>query len=195
MIITSIFALVIFCACGKEKKPTTLTAPELISQGWTKFEAGNFSGAGGDFDAAIGLDTTANEAYLGLGWAELRQSHGGLAEIAFLKYLSRVSVSDTAEAGLALAYLADAKFQDAITSAKAVLLSNSTWTFSHDSNINHLDLKLVIVQSYYETADYAQSLAAIKLYFDSSFNPGDVNTYEGRVALAEKIQSLNEGIS
>ena len=197
LLIASFFALVIFCGCGGDKGPTIVTAEELISQGWPKFVAGNFSGASGDFSAAIALDSSANnyEGLLGLGWAELRQSHGGLAEKAFLKYLSKVSVSDDAEAGLALAYLADAKFEDAIVSANAVLLSNSDWTFSHASSINHLDLKLVIVQSYYETADYSQSLAAIKLYFDSSFNPGDVNTYEGRVALAEKIQSLNEGIS
>ncbi len=197
LLITLIFALVIFYGCGGKKGPKTLTAPELIDQGWTKFKAGDFSGASGDFKAALGLDSTATnyDALLGLGWTELRQNHGGLSEKAFLAYLSKVSDSNDAKGGLALAYLADDKFEDAITSANAVLSSNPDWAFSNDTNMNQLDVKLVLVQSYYETADYAQSLAAIKLYFDSSFNPGDVNTNEGRIALAKKIQSLNEGIS
>ena len=185
LLMISFFTLAIFCGCGKDKGPTKLTASELIDQGWIKFEAGNFSGASGDFSAAIALDSTATSytGLLGLGWAELRQSHGGLAEIAFLKYLSKVSVSNDAKAGLALAYLADTKFEDAIASANAVLLSNSGWTFSHASSINHLDLKLVIVQSFYETADYEQSLEAIKLYFDSAFNPGEI----GRASCRERV--------
>jgi hypothetical protein len=59
--------------------------------------------------------------------------------------------------------------------------------------MNHLDLKLVLVQSYYEIADYSQSLDAIHQYFDSSFNPGDPNTYQGRTALADKIKTLYTG--
>jgi hypothetical protein len=191
-----LFLTLLVYGCGKDDNGGGggQTAAELIDQGWIKFDAGNFSGASSDFSAAIALDSTAKdyEGLLGLGWAELRRSSAGLAEKAFLKYLSKVSSSDNAKAGLAMAYLADDKFSDAITSAKAVLLSNSDWSF-RDGSMNHLDLKLVIVQGYYETADYEQSLAAINQYFDSSFNPGDLNTYQGQTALKAKITTLYTG--
>ena len=189
-----VFSLFVIYGCGKNGDGVGPTAEELIDQGWTKFKAGNFSGAGEDFNAALGLDTSAHEAYLGLGWAELRQSHGGLSENAFLIYLSKTSDSEyQARGGLALAYLAQAKFQDAITTANVVLSAVSAWAFSPDTNINHLDLKLAVVQSYYGIGDYAQCLEAIQTYFDSAFNPGDVNTDQGREALAEKIESLYTG--
>ena len=179
--------------CGKETVEPP-TASELIDQGWDKFATGGFSGASGDFNAALGLDAAAYEAYLGLGWAELRQNHGGLAENAFVIYVDSTSDSEyQARGGLALAYLAQAKFQDAITTANVVLSAVPAWTFSNDGNINHLDLKLALVQSYYEIGDYTQCLDAIQTYFDSAFNPGDVNTDQGREALAEKIESLYTG--
>jgi tetratricopeptide (TPR) repeat protein len=186
--------LLLVYGCGGKGGPHTQTAAELIKQGWDKIDAGDFSDASGDFNAALGLDATAYEAYLGLGWAELRQSHGGLAENAFVIYVD--STSDDAyqgRGGLALAYLADGKFEDAVTTAEVVLSANPTWSFSHDGNINYLDLELVIVQGYYEMAEYVQCLDAIHAYFDASFNPGDVNTDQGREALAEKIESLYTG--
>jgi tetratricopeptide (TPR) repeat protein len=167
---------------------------KLIEQGWAKLDAGDFSGASGDFNAALGLSATAYDAYLGLGWSELRQSHGGLAVNAFVIYVD--STSDDkyqGRGGLALAYLADGEFQGAVTTAGVVLTAVPNWSFEHDGSINYLDLELVIVQGYYEMAEYEQCLDAIHTYFDSSFNPGDVNTNQGREALAEKIESLYTG--
>ncbi len=192
-LIIGIATFLLLQGCGKEsvKRPT---ASELIEQGWTKFDVGDYSGASGDFNAALGLDAAAYEAYLGLGWVELRQSHGGLAENAFLIYVDSTSDDQyQGRGGLALAYLAGGKFQDAVTTAKVVLSADSSWAFSRDGSINYLDLELAIVQSYYEMAEYQQCLDAIHTYFDSSFNPGDVNTNQGREALAEKIESLYTG--
>jgi len=191
-----IFLSILFLVygCGGNGGGNGITAEQLIEQGWTKFKAGNFSGAGGDFNAALGLDANAYEAYLGLGWTELRQSHGGLAENAFVIYVDSTSDAQyQARGGLVLAYLAQAKFQNAITTANVVLSAVSAWTFSNDGNFNHLDLKLALVQSYYEIAEYTQCLDAINTYFDQAFNPGDVNTDQGREALAEKIESLYTG--
>ena len=191
-ILSAIFLLVY--GCGGKGGPTTVTPEELTKQGWAKLDAGDFSGASGDFNAALSLDANYYDAYLGLGWAELRQSHGGLAEDAFVIYVDSTSDDQyQGRGGLALAYLAGGKFQDAVTTAEVVLSADPTWAFSHDGSINHLDLELAIVQSYYEMAEYQQCLDAIRTYFDSSFNPGDVNTDQGRETLAEKIESLYTG--
>lgn len=144
-----LWTLILFCSllllygCGKEKKGGALTAQQLIDQGWVKFSAGNDAGAGGDFNAAIGMDTSKHEAYFGLGWAELRQSHGGMAENAFATYLLKEPNASNvidAKAGLALAYHAQQKFQDAIIQANTVLSSAPNWSFSRDNRINYLEL-------------------------------------------------------
>ncbi len=197
LLMISFFALVIFCGCGKDEVTNPITAPELIDQGWDKFETGNFSGASGDFSAALALDSTANgyDGLLGLGWAELRRSNAGLARKAFVAYLDSIPDSVDGKAGLSLASLAEQNFQVAIDNALSVLSSAPSWIFGRDNNFNHLDLKLVLVQGYYLSANYEQSLAAINLYFDSAFNPGDVNTDQGRDALAKKIQTLYDIVS
>lgn len=184
--------LFLLYGCGKDEVKK-ITAEELIKQGWAKFDAGDDPGASADFNAALGLDPEADEAYLGLGWAELRQSHAGLAEGPFTTYLSKVSDSDDAKAGLALAYHAQDKFEDAINMAEEVLSSDPTWSFSpHAPGINYLDLALILADSYYETAEFSQSLTVVQQYFDSNFVV-DPDTPEGRKQLADKLENLYTG--
>ena len=194
-IVIPLVSFLLFYGCGKEEKGGGLTAQQLIDQGWVKFSAGNDAGASGDFNAAIGLDSSKHEAYFGLGWAELRQNHAGMAENAFVTYLLKDPNSSNAidaKAGLALAYHANKKFQEAIDQANSVLSSAPSWSFSKDSRINHLDLALILAESYYAIANFSQSLAMVNLYFDPSFT-ADITTSEGRAKLADKLQDLYTG--
>jgi tetratricopeptide (TPR) repeat protein len=130
-----LFFLLMFCACGDDDDGVTVTAAELTDQGWTKFEVGDFDGAVADFKAAIGLDAGYAEAYLGLGWAELRRTRAGLAEEAFINNLAKSSTWENhAKGGLALACHAQKKFEDAIQYAQDLLSSYPQWSFSHDTN-------------------------------------------------------------
>jgi tetratricopeptide (TPR) repeat protein len=185
-------SLLLLCGCHKKEPSKPPSAAELISQGWAKFGAGDDAGAIGDFNAAMGLTADTNDAYLGLGWAELRQSQAGLAEEAFVTYLAKYPNQIDAEAGLAIAYHAVSKPQDAIDQANAVLSSAPTWSFSHDSRANYLDLALVLADSYYEIGEFSQSLTVVQHYFDSGFNP-DLSTDSGRAQLAAKLDSLYTG--
>ena len=186
-------SLLFIYGCGKEGKHKQ-TAQELIDQGWAKFATGNFTGASADFNAANGLTTDTTEAYLGLGWAELRRNNAGLAEKAFVTYLAKVSDSNDAKAGLALAYDAQDKFQNAISMAEEVLQSAPTWMFSHDPKINHLDLAYVLADSYYSIANFSQSLVTVQHYFNlPDFKP-DINTDQGRTELANKIEELYQQV-
>jgi len=191
-IMISLCPLLLLCDCG-EDNGIKITAEKLIEQGWAKFKAGNSSGASADFNAALGLDAEANEAYLGLGWAELRQTNAGLAEDAFVTYLSRTfSSEDDAKAGLALAYDAQDKFEDAIDNAEDLLASDPTWSFSHDSETNYLDVALVLAYGYYGIANFSQSLLVVQQYFDPNFVV-DPNTPEGKKQLADKLEGLYTG--
>lgn len=187
--------LLFYFSCEDDKGVTPPTPGELIQKGWLKFEAGNFAGAGSDFSAALSISTNASDssgAFLGLGWAQLRQNQAGLAENSFVEYLFLTPGSDDGRAGLAFAYWAQRKFQSAIDTANVVLSSNSTWSFGHDPSINHLDLRLLLAQSYYELANFSTSLEIVQQYFDQGFNV-DVSTPKGKTDLAEKIWSLWTG--
>ena len=199
LLIVFLTGTLLFCLSCEEKGVDRVTASELIDKGWLKFKAGNLAGAGSDFSAALSISTNATDssgAFLGLGWAQLRQSQAGLAENSFVEYLfltpgSNDELND-GRAGLASAYWAQGKFQSAIDTANVVLSSNSTWSFGHDPSINHLDLRLLLAQSYYELANFSTSLEIVQQYFDQGFNV-DVSTPKGKTDLAEKIWSLWTG--
>jgi tetratricopeptide (TPR) repeat protein len=192
LIAAFLFSLVLLCSCGDDGEDGGPSAQELIENGWAKFSAGDYSGAASDFNAALGLDPDANDAYLGLGWAELTRSNAGLAEDAFLTYTSLASGSNDARAGLALAYHAQDKFDDVVDVALEVLSADPPWSFGPDPEINHLDVALILAEAYYETGNYDQSLSTVQEYFDPQFNV-DTSTDEGRAQLAAKLQSLYTG--
>ncbi len=196
LLIVVLVGTLLFCLSCEDKGVEKITAGELIQKGWLKFEAGNFAGARSEFTAALSISTSAgdsSETLLGLGWAELRQSQAGLAEKSFVEYLGFNSGSDDGSAGVALAYLAQAKFQSAIDAANAVLSSNSSWSFGHDPSIDHLDLRLLLAQSYYELADFDKSLEIVR-YFEPGF-PADPDTPEGRRSLGDMIEGLWERVA
>ncbi len=189
-----ISSFLLLCGCGGDGDgPTEPTAPELTADGWIKFGAANYAGAASDFEAAIGLDPDYQQAYLGLGWTRLYQQSAGLAESALKAYSLKLGTSDNdAIAGLALAYHAQDKLEDAMDQANQLLSSNPVWNFSHDPSTNYLDIALVLAHGYYETGQFAGCLNVVQQYFDSGFNV-DPSTDQGRDQLAAKLESLYTG--
>ena len=188
-------SLLLVYGCGEDDDGGGQSAQQLINQGWAKFGAGDHAGASADFNAALGLDPQAYEAYFALGWAELRMSHAGLAQNAFETYLDSVSSGSNipdAKAGLALAYHAQDMFNDAIDAAEEVLGANPTWSFSRAPSIDYQDLALILAQSYYEIGDFDQSLQAVRDFLDPAFS-ADTSTPEGRKQLADKLEDLFTG--
>jgi tetratricopeptide (TPR) repeat protein len=192
--LTLISSLLLLCSCGGDDNgPTEPTAAQLTADGWVKFSAGNYGSAASDFEAAIGLDPDYKEAYLGLGWTRLYQQSAGLAESALKAYTLKLGTSDNdATAGLALAYHAQDKLEDAIDQASQLLSSNPGWSLSRDPSANYLDIALVLAHSYYETGQFASCLNVVKQYFDSGFDI-DPSTDQGREQLAAKLESLYTG--
>jgi outer membrane protein assembly factor BamD (BamD/ComL family) len=182
--------LFFYSSCEK-KGVKKVTAGELIQQGWLKFEARDFVGAESDFSAALSISTNTGDssgAFLGLGWAELKQNNGGLAENSLGKYLSLVPGVNDGRAGLAFACYTPPqnKFREAIDTANVVLSSNPSWAFSHDASIDSIDLHLLLAQCYYDIAIYDSSLLQVKTHFPNF--EVDVNTSGGRDSLASKIE-------
>jgi len=188
LIVILMGTLILYSSCEK-KGGGKITPGELIQQGWAKFEAKNFAGAGSDFSAALSISTNSNDssgALLGLGWSQLRQNAGGLAENSLVKYLLLTPGESDGRAGLAFSYPTTDKFREAIDTANVVLSSNPTWAFSHDDNIDSTDLHLLLAQCYYDIAIFDSSLTQVREYYDPNFWV-DVNTPAGKIALGEKI--------
>jgi tetratricopeptide (TPR) repeat protein len=195
LLIVLLTGTLLFCLSCEDKGVERVTASELIAKGWQKFESGAFAGARSDFSAALRISASASDSsggFLGLGWAQLRQNQAGVAENNLIEYLNLSPGSNDGRAGLALAFLAQEKFESAIDTADAALSSDSSWTFGHDSSVDYLDLRLLMAQGYYALANYSESLKIIQGYFDSSFIV-NIDTPEGRIDLAEKIESLWTG--
>ena len=184
--------LLLAYGCGDDDDGIDQSAEKLTEQGLAKVDAGDYAGASADFNAALGLDPEFYDAYLWLGWAELRQNNAGLAEDAFVTYLAEKTTSNDAKAGLALAYDAQDEYEGTIDAAEELLSSDPTWTFSRDSEANYLDVALVLAYGYYMTADFAKSLQVVQDFFDPGFSV-DTSTSEGREQLAVKLDSLYTG--
>ena len=193
LLIAALLSFVLLAyGCGNDDDGIGQTAQQLTEQGLVKFDAGDYAGASADFNAALGLDPEFYDAYLWLGWAELLQNNAGMAEDAFVTYLAEKAGSNDARAGLALAYDAQDEYEGTIDPAEELLSSDPTWTFSHDSETNYLDVALVLAYGYYMTADFAESLRVVQDFFDPGFS-ADTSTPEGRVQLAVKLKSLYTG--
>ena len=184
--------LLLAYGCGDDDDGIDQSAEKLTEQGLAKFDAGDYAGASADFNAALGLDPEFYDAYLWLGWAELKLNNAGLAEDAFLTYLAEKTTSNDAKAGLALAYDAQDEYEGTIDAAEELLSSDPTWTFSRDSEANYLDVALVLAYGYYMTADFAECLQVVQDYFDPAFSV-DTSTSEGQQQLADKVNSLYTG--
>jgi tetratricopeptide (TPR) repeat protein len=192
LIIAILMVTPLFYFSCEEKGVGRVTPGELIEKGWLKFVAGNFAGAKSDFSAALSISTNAGDssgALLGLGWAELRQDQGGLAENSLIKYLDfgpELPGLNDGRAGLAFAYHTTEKFREAIDTANVVLSSNPTWAFSHDASVDSNDLHLLLAQCYCLIAIFDSSLIQVREYYDPNFWV-DVSTPAGKFALGEKI--------
>lgn len=192
LLLVVFITLLLVVGCGEENGPTEVTAQQLTDQGWTKFAAGDYSGASADFEAAIGLDSTYSLAYFRLGWSRLYESSAGLAQEAFKKYVSQTSGSNDTWAGLALACHAQDEFEDAIDNATQLLSSDPSWSFSADPSTNYLDVALVLAHSFYVTAQFQSCLDVVNQYFDPNFSVS-LDTDQGRSDLATKLNSLYTG--
>jgi hypothetical protein len=193
LLIVILTGTLLFCLSCEKKGGGKITPGELIQQGWLKFEGQNFTGAESDFSAALSISTNATDssgALLGLGWAELRQNQGGLAENSFIKHLLLSPGVNDGRAGLAFAYstyFTTDKLRKAIDTANVVLSSNPTWFFGHDNSIDSTDLHLVLAQCYYLSAIFDSSLIQVRDYYDPTFW-ANVNTPGGRDTLGMKIE-------
>lgn len=186
-----IYLLILFIFnCGEDNgfKPPNKEAKELTDDGWQKFEYSGYQNALTKFKEAMNIDSNYAEAYSGAGWASARLTNLSDAVSYFIQCISLNSSHVDAHAGLAFVYNAKKEYQLSINSGNNALSYNAQWTFEHDQTISHHDLHLILAENYFALSNYSESLNHVSI-----LNPlftADIDTFEGKSALAEEIERL-----
>ena len=163
---------------------------DMSSYGWNLYESGDYVEALDWFTTAIKQDSSHSDAYNGVGWTmgHLRQADSSV--YYFNKYLEKDSTSFTDildfYAGLSFAYNAIGNDAMARVFAQTYFFGNQNseigdpdWCFCHKTDINQLDVRLVLAISEYRLGLFNNSQSSINAaYSDLSkqLNSGESNS-------------------
>ena len=178
------------------------TEEELADYGWIMYEERNFIDARDWFGDAIKKDTLYNDSYNGMGWTmgHLRQADSSV--YYFEKFLAMdTSFSNILDfhAGLSFAYNALGKNAEARTNCNIFFgkqnpILDAPWYFSHNDNINYLDVRLILAVSEFRLAFFENCQDSINKIYQAIGSSTAVNedytTVTGRSALAVHLATL-----
>ena len=173
-----ILSLLSFFSCEDNGGEPVGSAEELITSGWVKFEAGEYTSAINDFNSAITKDASAFEAYSGIGWSQIRLDRIDEAEINYLTALDGNYAGKEVLAGLAAISLATEEYTTAIGYAESILNIDPDWVFEHDNTVDYKDVWLIVATAYFHEGDFAEVELAIQ-NIDSAYSisENDSNTW------------------
>lgn len=189
------------------RKTITPTEEELAAYGWVLYDEGNWLESNHWFGESIIEDSSYQDGYNGLGW-----TFGKLQEPdSSVKYFEQglgwtqdpnleTNVRRELWAGLCFILTADGRDSSSVIYGDSLLtdIANdipSRWTFSHDTTLNHLDLRLSMAISRYALSEFSTSLLHVQAILEAispsttTFVP-DINTVAGRRELADQMETL-----
>ena len=156
------FSLVLFSCEEKYSDDDFLFAPpvtydQLVEEGWSYFQTGDFDTSIESFIMASERDATQPEVYLGLGWSyarniELIKSISNFQKalsFAFFAPDNETQILAESLVGLALVSLASGNYNECIDYVDQALLLDPDFAFSKDASVNAQSLKLSQAESYY----------------------------------------------
>lgn len=187
-ILTFSLIFILFSGCSDNGNGSGLSDEEILDLAWENFGLGNYQEAIDGFFELIDKEVYIAEAYSGLGWSYSR--FGQLLNSAanfgngFLNEPT-ADILDDLYAGLSFVKEALEEYSDALTNSAEV---NNGWQFDHDTELSFDDLVLLRAICYYALADFANSLLEVQILVPDFVC--DVETEEGRAALAAKIEEL-----
>ncbi len=173
---------------GNGFKPPVKEAEELVIEGWEKFSYRGYANALEKFKEAITLNADYADAYNGAGWSNARLTMLTDAINYFTQCLAIDRNFTDAQAGMAFVYNAQKSYQASIDQANSALTGNPAWSFGHDQSLSYLDLRVILAENYFALGNFTGSLNQVRL-LNPSFT-SDVNSFEGKTALAEEIERL-----
>jgi hypothetical protein len=181
-------ALLVLGGCGggdggNPSRPVELTVDELTARGWSRFTAGDFSGALADFDTAIGRDATHGPAHVGRGWTRLQlattTATAADAVASFGTAIGLGASGPEVRAGRAAASLAvgGGSLDQAIADAVAARQASPQFQFTHRPSFDHRDLRLIEAFAQVGRNDLASALAAADAIEPSGIDAGNAASW------------------
>ena len=200
--------ILLFSGCRKIHEASNL---ELTEYAWDQYEQGNYLESYIGFKEVLTVDSTYQDGYNGLGWALGKLVQIDSSIYYFSAGLPLTQPKDVAAnvrhelwAGLTFTYEASSQDSLAIINGDFLLMAISqsaqfqtaTWTFSHDANLNHLDLRLSLALVNFNLGNFGTTFYHIKSILQevdsSSTFIADTTTVLGRQAMAAKLEELHD---
>lgn len=188
IIIISFMFFLLACGGGGDNGPTGPSLADLILEGWTAFEQGDYATASTKFTEAINKDQNSAEAFTGKAWSLFKLDNLSQARAEFSAGSLKSNPTADLFAGWAFVLNALKQYASSNQRAENALTQDPAWQFSHGLSLDSNDLHIVKAENFFLLGDFANSLMEIKL-----LNPGfdvDVNTSDGQSALAQEIERL-----
>tara|TARA_Y100001934_G_scaffold254566_1_gene320597 strand:- start:352 stop:1224 length:873 start_codon:yes stop_codon:yes gene_type:complete len=175
---------------------------DMSSYGWKLYEEGDYVLALDWFKTAIQEDSSHADAYNGVGWTmgHLRQADSSI--YYFSKYLDRDSTQFQNRldfyAGLSFGYNAEGNDAMARIYANDYFFGNQNseigdpdWCFCHKTDINQLDVRLVLAISEFRLGLFSNCQSSInEIYGDL---PKQLNSGENNSATTDYLDSNGSG--
>ncbi len=170
------------------RKNYDATAEDMTEYGWVLYTAEDYLSSNEWFKSSIVENDKWKDGYNGLGWsyAKLMVIDTSIAhfitglETEEDKWLT-TDVQSEILAGLVFAY--HAKGLD--------------WIFTHDSLLNHLDVRITLASSYFAVGKFDSASLQVQIVLDS-LNSSVIaisdTSLEGRRKMAEQISSLQTSL-
>jgi hypothetical protein len=178
--------------------PTPPTYAERIASGWASFTSGAYATASSKFSAAVAADPAPVDAYVGLGWSELKRDDPEAAHGAFETGSTKAGADGLRAdlyAGWAFVWNVRTTAPDRHVESNARVVQAETldpaWVFEHLAGMDRDDLTILAAENFFALGDFEASLARVQSLvptFDA-----DVDTPEGQAALADEIEALRAG--
>lgn len=157
MLILGLSLIVLCSACSSWFNDPTPDSEKALQSAWEYFEMTNYDMAYSKFESVISMDPGNSEAYNGRGWCYLLLNDLENAEIDFTTSIDKGYIELDPHAGLAAVYVSSDEFTEAISEAEYVLTQNPDYVFQYASEINYLDMHLILAMAYFHTGDFQNS--------------------------------------
>lgn len=187
-----LLSLSLLCLNCSKNSTGNLSDSELLSAGWEEFRARDYGAARDHFTELAGRNALLADAYCGLGWSRLYLGALASALEDFETALNENPSAETSSdiyAGKCFGYDALGNSQQCVEASAQIAI---TWQFRYRSGLSYSDIRLVRAANLYALGEFSLSLAEVR-FLDPSFN-ADINTVEGRAALAARIESLRGSV-
>ena len=195
------------------RQPVIPTEEDLAGYGWTLYETGKYQEAREWFYDAIAKDSSYADGYNGIGWCfgKLRQADS--AAVYF--HISQTKPFDTYDtpdldldqyAGLTFSYSGmnlDSLVREYSTYVLVERPELGPWYFSHDTKINHLDVRIELALADFNMGYFTSCRDNLQSIYNDSYYQSfpsnivkaltmNVETLSGRAELAQELQSLQQ---